>query len=72
MRQLYELSTAPTKIWKAFPGGDHNSSVIEDGYFDAIADFIAQTTGQAVYREKPDTTAREPEHRPRQRMAPRD
>lgn len=71
MRQLYELSTAPTKIWKAFPGGDHNSSVVEDGYFDAIADFIAQTTGQAVFREKADTTARDSETRPKQRMVPR-
>lgn len=71
MRQLYELSTAPTKIWKAFPGGDHNSSVIEEGYFEAIADFISQTTGQAVFRDDADTTAREAEARPRQRMQPR-
>lgn len=52
MRQLYELSTAPTKIWKPLPGGDHNSSVLEEGYFETIADFVAQTTGQAVSREK--------------------
>jgi hypothetical protein len=52
MRQLYELSTAPTKIWKAFPGGDHNSSVIEEGYFEAVAEFIGQTTGQSVEQEK--------------------
>lgn len=52
MRQLYELSTAPTKIWKAFPGGDHNSSVLEEGYFEAIAEFIGQSTGQSVEREK--------------------
>lgn len=44
MRQLYELSTAPTKIWKPLPSGDHNSSVLEEGYFEAIADFIAQVT----------------------------
>jgi hypothetical protein len=71
MRQLYEFSTAPTKIWKAFPGGDHNSSVIEEGYFEAIADFISQTTGQVVFRDNADTTAREAEARPRQRMQPR-
>ena len=52
MRQLYELSTAPTKIWKAFPGGDHNSSVVEVGYFEAVAEFIGQTTGQSVEKEK--------------------
>ncbi|ROT36891.1 alpha/beta-hydrolase [Sodiomyces alkalinus F11] len=44
MRQLYELSTAP-KIWKPLPGGDHNSSVVEEGYFESIADFITSVTG---------------------------
>ena len=41
MRRLYELCQSPTKIWKPFPCGDHNSSVVEDGYFEAIEDFIA-------------------------------
>lgn len=45
MRQLYELSKAPTKVWKPLPGGDHNSSVLEEGYFESIADFITQVTG---------------------------
>lgn len=40
MKRLYELSTTPTKIWKPFPGGDHNSSVLETGYFEAVADFV--------------------------------
>lgn len=40
MRQLYELSKAPSKTWKPLPGGDHNSSVLEEGYFEAITDFI--------------------------------
>lgn len=40
MKRLYDLSRAPLKIWKPFPGGDHNSSVIEEGYFEAIADFM--------------------------------
>ncbi|KAJ4394607.1 bem46 protein, variant [Gnomoniopsis smithogilvyi] len=44
MRRLYELSQAPNKIFKPLPHGDHNSSVLEDGYFEAIADFIASTT----------------------------
>lgn len=44
MRQLYELSAAPNKIWKPLPGGDHNSSVVEEGYFEAISDFIASVT----------------------------
>jgi hypothetical protein len=46
MRQLYELAKAPTKIWKPLPGGDHNSSVLEEGYFEAIADFISAITGE--------------------------
>ena len=41
MRQLYELAKSPTKIWKPLPGGDHNSSVVEPGYFEAIGDFVA-------------------------------
>lgn len=44
MRKLYEISTSSNKTWKAFPGGDHNSSVLEDGYFNAIAEFLADVT----------------------------
>lgn len=44
MRRLYELSQAPNKIFKPLPNGDHNSSVLEDGYFESIADFIASVT----------------------------
>lgn len=73
MRQLYELSTAPTKIWKAFPGGDHNSSVLEDGYFDSIAEFIGQTTGQSVSQEKDEevstTSARDRDARAKHRAS---
>lgn len=47
MRRLYELSTTPTKIWKPLPGGDHNSSVLEEGYFEAITDFMADVTSQS-------------------------
>ncbi|EXA50299.1 hypothetical protein FOVG_03080 [Fusarium oxysporum f. sp. pisi HDV247] len=45
MKQLYDLSAAPTKRWKPLPGGDHNSSVLEEGYFEAMSDFIAEVTG---------------------------
>lgn len=51
MRQLYDLCNAPDKRWKPLPGGDHNSSVLEDGYFEAIADFVADVTSQS-YMEK--------------------
>ncbi|KAL0939128.1 uncharacterized protein CTRU02_205738 [Colletotrichum truncatum] len=52
MRQLYELSAAPTKIWKPLPAGDHNSSVLEEGYFEAISDFLTSVTGVASKEEK--------------------
>ncbi|KAH6978509.1 Alpha/Beta hydrolase protein [Fusarium venenatum] len=45
MKQLYEISAAPTKRWKPLPAGDHNSSVLEEGYFEAMSDFIAEVTG---------------------------
>lgn len=44
MQRLYELSQAPNRIFKPLPNGDHNSSVLEDGYFEAIADFISSAT----------------------------
>lgn len=52
MRQLYNVCAAPTKKWRPFPGGDHNSSVLEEGYFEAIADFIAEVTDETVARSK--------------------
>jgi len=45
MRKLFEIAATPTKIWKALPGGDHNSSVLEEGYFEAIADFVSNVAG---------------------------
>jgi abhydrolase domain-containing protein 13 len=45
MRQLYDLCAAPSKTWKPLPGGDHNSSVLEEGYFESISDFVASVTG---------------------------
>lgn len=39
MRTLFDQ--CPTrKIWKEFPSGDHNSTVAEPGYFDAIYSFL--------------------------------
>lgn len=41
MKTLYDL--CPTrKVWKDFPNGDHNSTVAEPGYFDAIWSFLVQ------------------------------
>lgn len=44
MRKLYDLSQAPNKIFKPLPNGDHNSSVLEEGYFESISEFIASVT----------------------------
>lgn len=46
MRQLFEISKAPFKRWKPLPAGDHNSSVLEEGYFEAVADFVAEVTSE--------------------------
>merc|ERR1712000_417899 len=51
MRQLYDLCAAPIKKWRPLPGGDHNSSVLEEGYFEAIAEFIVEITSETI-REK--------------------
>ncbi|CAD6500926.1 BgTH12-06630 [Blumeria graminis f. sp. triticale] len=40
MRQLYEISQAISKVWKPLPNGDHNTSVLEEGYFESIENFI--------------------------------
>lgn len=48
MRQLYKLSSSPNKTWKPLPGGDHNSSVLEAGYFEAMADFVSSVTSEKV------------------------
>ncbi|KAL7901294.1 Alpha/Beta hydrolase protein [Trichoderma sp. SZMC 28014] len=51
MTQLFNVSTSFSKTWKAFPGGDHNSSVLEEGYFEAISDFIADSINDAPVTE---------------------
>ena len=41
MKTLYQ--SCPTrKVFKSFPDGDHNSTVAEPGYFDAIWQFLVQ------------------------------
>lgn len=46
MKRLYEISAAPSKVWKPLPGGDHNSSVLEEGYFEAMNDFVNEVTSE--------------------------
>jgi len=41
MKTLFESCKA-RKVWKDFPNGDHNSTVAEPGYFDAIWSFLTR------------------------------
>jgi hypothetical protein len=54
MRRLHALCGSPIKVWKPLPNGDHNSSVMEEGYFDAIKVFMAslETRGEVRMEEK--------------------
>lgn len=40
MRTLHDLCKVNQKIWREFEGGDHNSTVAEPGYFNAIWQFL--------------------------------
>ncbi|KAI9840596.1 MAG: hypothetical protein M1838_004000, partial [Thelocarpon superellum] len=44
MKQLYDMCRAKTKIWRDFPNGTHNESILEPGFFPAIADFVDEVT----------------------------
>jgi fermentation-respiration switch protein FrsA (DUF1100 family) len=52
MKKLYDICVAPNKRWKPFPGGDHNSSVLEEGYFEAIDDFVSEVTGLSAEKKR--------------------
>jgi hypothetical protein len=51
MRKLYDICQSPTKIWKGFPEGDHNSSVLEAGYFEAIEGFVTSLPERRATRK---------------------
>ena len=40
MKQLFSICKSPRKVWKDFPDGSHNDSILEPGYFEAVSDFI--------------------------------
>ncbi|KAJ5902245.1 hypothetical protein N7495_002773 [Penicillium taxi] len=42
MTQLFSVSNTKRKIWRTLPGGGHNDSVAEDGYFDHIHSFVSE------------------------------
>ena len=48
MKQLFDICAAPDKTWKPLPGGDHNSSVLEEGYFEAMAEFVNTVTSDTA------------------------
>lgn len=43
MKALYELCSLRRKRWQSFKNGDHNSTVSEPGYFDAIWEFLSES-----------------------------
>ena len=60
MRELFDLATTPDKTWKPFIFGDHNSTVIEAGYFDAFAEFVASATEAKKAVDVPKTVDQTP------------
>ena len=58
MKTLFEACPSTYKSWKEFPNGDHNSTVAEPGYFDAIWSFLVQEVLSGM-REKANLRTRE-------------
>ncbi|CAG8563833.1 2016_t:CDS:2 [Ambispora gerdemannii] len=56
MRQLYELTeTRGRKVWKEFPNGTHNDTVLQPEYFETIGEFIEnRVMSSTVTKEKDD------------------
>jgi len=52
MKTLYGLTTAPVKIWKEFPEGSHNDTIVETGYFNYIDEFIVEEVLGKKKKEK--------------------
>ena len=52
MKVLYDVCKVRPKIWKTFDNGNHNSTVAEPGYFDAIWEFLAQDVQGGTGGEK--------------------
>lgn len=42
MKTLYDICKVNLKVWRTFPNGQHNDTVAEPGYFDAIWAFLVQ------------------------------
>ncbi|KAF2737857.1 BEM46 family protein-like protein [Polyplosphaeria fusca] len=42
MAQLYKICRSEPKVWKEFPNGSHNDTVMEKAYFESIEEFISE------------------------------
>lgn len=51
MRELHAACSSTAKEWRLFDKGDHNSTCLEPGYFQAIADFIKRHSDLAEVEE---------------------
>jgi hypothetical protein len=40
MKSLYKLCQCDDKVWVEFSDGTHNDTVAQEGYFQAMSDFI--------------------------------
>lgn len=54
MKKFYDLSNVLVKIWKLLFGGDYNLSVIEEGYFEVIVEFINRVVRERREKDEKD------------------
>jgi hypothetical protein len=40
MKSLHKLCQCDDKVWREFSDGTHNDTVAQEGYFEAMSDFI--------------------------------
>jgi hypothetical protein len=40
MKALYDSCQSEVKVWKDFPEGAHNDTIAEEGYFEAVHEFL--------------------------------
>lgn len=51
-RELFELCLSTVKIWESFKNGYHNDTYIQDGYWAAVANFIAENVTPVDLKSK--------------------
>ena len=40
MKELFDICQSKTKVWRPLPEGSHNDSVMVEGYFEYIVEFV--------------------------------